>query len=304
MSVSSATNSPTTPAKPTSLMTELSWRHIGYFVGVPLAVAIYAGLNNWEMQQIAGIWASLAFYVAHSILPWWTTCLLTTATKVSLARWKPPWLAILLIGHTLGCLVVTYFSNWLTGIYESSWPQLEITGQVVPLLSAEFWIYWARAGVIWVGINFLFDRFFGLPLYRYVIPRGYDVTPDNGRPDRTAGDNWDKRPPGFIDRLPAALNPEEVLAIKAEQHYIKIYGSNKDYMILYRFSDAVRELDESLGQQVHRSWWVNTSAIQSVQAKAKDFRIKLKTGTEIPVSGPYQGLVRELARNRRLPLRG
>lgn len=280
----------------------LSWRHLAYFVGVPLTVATYAALNNWEMQHIAGLGPGLFFYLAHSMLPWWTTCLLTTGTKATLATWKPPWLLILMIGHTLGCLVVTYFSNWLTGIYETAWPQLEITGQVVPLLSGEFWIYWARAGIIWIGINFLFDRFFGLPLYRYVIPRGYESGPLTANTHAEGG--WPGKSPGFIDRLPAALKPEEVLAIKAEQHYIKVLSPEKDYMVLYRFSDAVRELDELLGHQVHRSWWVNTSSIDSVQARAKDFRIRLKNGADVPVSGPYQGMIRELARNQRLPMKG
>jgi hypothetical protein len=304
MTADSATNAPASPAARSGLSDRFSWRHLAYFVGVPLTVALYAGLNNWEMQHIAGVWASLIFYVAHSMLPWWTTCLMTASTKLSLARWKPPWLIILLVGHTLGSFVTAYYSNWLTSIYESAWPSLEITGHVVPLLSAEFWIYWTRAGVIWIGINFLFDRFFGLPLYRYVIPRGYDIKAMNGGTHLSAADSWGKQPPGFVDRLPVTLKPEEVMAIKAEQHYIKIYSPEKDYMVLYRFSDAIRELDELLGLQVHRSFWVNTSAIESVQAKAKDFRIKLKTGAEIPVSGPYQGLVREHARAQRISLRG
>jgi DNA-binding LytR/AlgR family response regulator len=75
-------------------------------------------------------------------------------------------------------------------------------------------------------------------------------------------------------------------------------------MILYRFSDAVRELDESLGQQVHRSYWVNTGAIESMHAKAKDFQIRMSNSTDIPVSTPYQGMIRELARSARIPLRG
>ena len=75
-------------------------------------------------------------------------------------------------------------------------------------------------------------------------------------------------------------------------------------MILYRFSDAVRELDDMLGQQVHRSYWVNTSAIESVHAKAKDFQIRISSGADIPVSTPYQGMIRELARSARIALRG
>jgi hypothetical protein len=304
MSAESATTTPAKTAKRSVQISAMNWRYIAYFFGVPMTVAIYAGLNNWEMQNIAGLTPSLFFYLAHSMLPWWITCTLTTTTKLSLARWKPPWLIILLVGHTLGCIVVTFFSNWLTGIYEAAWPELEITGHIVPLMSAEFWVYWARAGVIWVGINFLFDRFFGLPLYRYVIPRGYEVKNGSGASHSSTAENWNNHPPGFIDRLPVSLHPNEVLAIKAEQHYIKVYTPQKDYMVLYRFSDAIRELDQALGLQVHRSFWVNTSAIESVQAKAKDFRIKLKTGAEIPVSGPYQGLVREHARTQRLSLRG
>ena len=48
----------------------MNWRYIAYFFGVPMTVAIYAGLNNWEMQNIAGLTPSLFFYLAHSMLPW------------------------------------------------------------------------------------------------------------------------------------------------------------------------------------------------------------------------------------------
>ena len=105
MTAESAANTSAEPALRPATSSLFSWRHLAYFVGVPLTVAIYAGLNNWEMQHIAGFGPSFFFYLAHSMLPWWTTCLLTTGTKHSLARWKPPWMIILLIGHTLGCFV-------------------------------------------------------------------------------------------------------------------------------------------------------------------------------------------------------
>jgi len=285
------------------LFKHLSWRHLAYYIGVPLVVAIYAGLNNWEMQNIIGFPASILFYVAHALLPWWITCATTSLLKMTLARWKPPWLALLLLGHVAGCFVVLPYSNWLTGAYEARWPALEMGGEFAPMFSSGFWMYLLRAGVIWVGINFVFDRFVGLPLYRYNIPRGYEGAAGAAASDATLA-GWGGRPPGFIERLPATLEADEVLAIKAEQHYIRVYSPTKEYMILYRFSDAVRELDESLGLQVHRSYWVNTSAIESMQAKAKDFQIRISSGVAIPVSTPYQGMVRELARTARIPLRG
>jgi DNA-binding LytR/AlgR family response regulator len=96
---------------------------------------------------------------------------------------------------------------------------------------------------------------------------------------------------------------EDVLIIKAEQHYIKVVTPDRNYMVLYRFSDAINEIDPTLGQQVHRSYWVNTNAITSVRAKAKDFFVVMQNEEQVPVSGPYQGMVRELARSTGLPLK-
>lgn len=280
----------------------LSWRHLAYFVGVPLIVAVYAGMNNWEMQHVAGYPASIVFYLAHSLLPWWMTCVSTTAVMKTLHNWKPPWVLILLLGHTIGCLLVLPYSNWLTGLYISRWPELGLSGSIGDVFSLAFWQYWFRAGVIWLGINYVFDGFIGLPLYRYVIPRGFEK--GKSLQESNADDSgWGDRPPGFIKRLPVALEPHEVLAIKAEQHYIKVYSPTKEYMVLYRFSDAVRALSESRGQQVHRSYWVNIDAIESISTRVKDFHIRIKTGVDIPVSTPYQGMVRELARTNQIATR-
>jgi hypothetical protein len=57
----------------------------------------------------------------HALLPWWITCASTTTLKLALARWKPPWLMLLLLGNVVGCLLVLPYSNWLTGTYEARW---------------------------------------------------------------------------------------------------------------------------------------------------------------------------------------
>lgn len=285
----------------------VSWRRLGYYLGVPLVVAIYAGLNNWEIRHVAGITGSLTFYGAHAFLPWWTTCGLTHLAMQLLERWKPPWAIILLLGHTGGSLLVVPYSNWLTGLYEAAMPELGLQHTSTTYFSADFWAYFLRAGVIWFGINFLFDRFLKLPLYRYNVPRGYeDPTLDkqlSGSHERHADDGWNGNIPAFVMRLPRVLQPEEILLIKAEQHYIKVVTPEKSYMVLYRFSDAVNEIKPGLGQQVHRSYWVNTSAIKAVNAKSKDFFIVVSNDEQIPVSGPYQGLVKEFSRSAGIALK-
>ena len=68
-------------------------------------------------------------------------------------------------------------------------------------------------------------------------------------------------------------------------------------MLLHRFSDAVHEIGSDIGMQVHRSYWVNRAAIDSIKPRAKKFQIKLVTGKEIPVSTPYHAMVKEMARS-------
>lgn len=282
----------------------LSWVHLAYFVAVPAVIATYAGLNNWEIRHVAGIGGSVLFYAGHAFFPWWTTCLSTTLFKRLLAQWKPPWAVLLLLGHLLGSSLVLPYSNWLTGLFDTAVAELGVTHQPTGFLSPDFWNYLLRAGVIWFGVNFLFDRFFGLPLYRYTIPRGYDVATAPAASGGTAasGDDWPGLRPAFVSRLPQSLAPADIVVIKAEQHYIKIFGPHRNHMVLYRFSDAVNELPPALGKQVHRSYWINTREIASVHARAKDFYLEMSNGEKVPVSGPYQGMVRELARSAGIEL--
>lgn len=276
-----------------------TWRLLAFYLGVPIIVALYGGLNNWQLIETAGYGPALAFYAAHAILPWWTTCALTSLAMLTLARWKPPPYVLMLIGSLAAAFVTLPYTNWLTAAWESRWPIEQLNEQIAPLFSAEFWRYTASATVIWLVVNFIFDRFLGLPRYRYVIPRGYDFhAPTHSA--QAASATSDKPAaidqPGFTQRMPVDLGLGDILAIKAEQHYIRVYTAEREYMLLYRFSDAVRELGTDIGMQVHRSYWVNKTAIAGIKPRAKKFLIKLVSGTEIPVSTPYHAMVKEMAR--------
>jgi hypothetical protein len=295
---------PSEPYKP--LFNQRNWRLLAFYLGVPLVVALYGGLNNWQLLEQAGYGPALAFYAAHALLPWWTTCALTSLAMVSLARFKPSPYILMAIGSIAAGFVTLPYTNWLTVSWEARWPAEQLHEQIAPLFSAEFWRYLTSATLVWFAVNFVFDRFLGLPRYRYVIPRGYDFHvrtsgDDPAEPDATRAVGIQ---PGFLERMPVRSSLDQVLAIKAEQHYIRVYTAEREYLVLYRFSDAVRELDPALGLQVHRSYWVKRTAIELIKPGAKKFLIRLRTGTDIPVSAPYQGLVREMARAAGLPVRG
>ena len=283
-----------------------TWRLLAFYLGVPIIVALYGGLNNWQLLEIAGYGPALGFYTAHAILPWWTTCALTSLAMATLARWKPSPYLLMAIGSLAAAFITLPYTNWLTAAWESRWPIEQLHQQIASLFSAEFWRYTASATGMWFVVNFIFDRFLGLPRYRYVIPRGYDFhVPTNSAKAElpVADEQLSPKLPGFMERVPVILTLDEVLAIKAEQHYIRVYTPEREYMLLYRFSDAVHELGPDIGIQVHRSYWVNKKAIDCVKPRAKKFLIKLVTGTEIPVSIPYHAMVKDLARALGLSVR-
>lgn len=78
-----------------------------------------------------------------------------------------------------------------------------------------------------------------------------------------------------------------LLRAEAQEHYVKLVGTSETRMILYRFSDILRELPQSLGMQVHRSHWIANEAIRKVVRKGNNTRIETQDGMQIPVSRRY-----------------
>jgi len=287
-------------------------RLIAFYLGVPLVVAVYGALNNWKLIETTGYLSALAFYAAHALIPWWITCSATSLSMWVLRAVKPPPIALLTIGALVGGFIALPYSNWLTGLFSGMWQDAGLSRELAPLFSAEFWRYMIRATIVWFAINFAFDRFLGLPRYRYVIPRGYDFhdrprEPSSESTTTKQADPADARAtrnlPGFADRIPVALTSDDILAVKAEQHYIRVYTPTQEFMVLYRFSDALRDLEPELGLQVHRSYWIKKTAVDTIRPSAKKFTVRLITGTSIPVSTPYHGVVREFARANQIPTR-
>lgn len=302
-------------ASPRPLATGRQIRLVAFYLAVPLVIGMYGALNNWELLERAGYLPTFAFYAAHAFIPWWMTCASTSLAMWALQSIKPDQYVLMAIGAIVGGLVALPYTNWLTSMFGDTWPDETLSRQVAQIFSAEFWRYIVRATVIWFGINFVFDRFLGLPRYRYVIPKGYDVdaneedeAPAPASDAREVGETADRSDvrialPGFAERIPVRISIGDILGIKAEQHYIRVFTPSREYMVLYRFSDAVRELDPRLGLQVHRSWWISKAAIDAVRPSAKKFTLRLTTGTTVPVSTPYHGVVKEFARVNQIPTR-
>ncbi|WP_420546922.1 LytTR family DNA-binding domain-containing protein [Curvivirga sp.] len=98
--------------------------------------------------------------------------------------------------------------------------------------------------------------------------------------------------PHFLSLSKKTLG-SDIYLIAAEQHYIRVVTKLGEDMIFYRFSDAVREMDDlnSTGKQIHRSFWVHPNGIVEIEPHNRSYQIKLINDDVIPVSRSSKALV-------------
>ncbi len=279
------------------------WRHYAFYFAVPAAFSLYAALNNWTILQIAGYERAVLFYAGHGFIPWWVSALVTWACLRALAPWRPAQLVVLVLGSVLACIATLPYAHWITEYFAQGWLEgdsdgLRTSAHIFSHIG--FWTATARATVIWVAINLVFDRFLGLPRYRLATPTRAVDTDVSGDPALAAPvTDASLR---FLQRLPTAVAGADVIALKAEQHYIRVFTANKSFLTLYRFSDALAEFEAGAGCQVHRSYWVRYSAIRAVHRRDRKYFVELVNDTEVPISAGNLGMIRELARARGIPV--
>jgi hypothetical protein len=98
--------------------------------------------------------------------------------------------------------------------------------------------------------------------------------------------------PPFFRRIPAHLG-DELLALGAEDHYLRVITPLGSDLILMRLSDALDELGDAAGMQVHRSWWVAHGGVETLRRDGGKAVLVLRNGGEVPVSRTYLAAVRD-----------
>lgn len=96
----------------------------------------------------------------------------------------------------------------------------------------------------------------------------------------------------FLDRLPFKHQRADILALSAEDHYLRVHTTAGDTLILMRLYDAIRELEGIEGSQTHRSWWVARGAVEDVRRREGKVSLILPNTLEVPVSRSFQKILK------------
>ena len=96
----------------------------------------------------------------------------------------------------------------------------------------------------------------------------------------------------LLARLPA-YSRAELLHLRMQDHYVEVHTSTGRELLLLRFRDALREVEEVNGLQVHRSHWVARNAVAGVERRGGGrFALRLVNGTSVPVSRSFAPVLR------------
>ncbi|MEM7042008.1 MAG: LytTR family DNA-binding domain-containing protein [Pseudomonadota bacterium] len=102
----------------------------------------------------------------------------------------------------------------------------------------------------------------------------------DGKPSERKSSPLERRFPEIAGRT--------LIAIEADEHYVRLHTDAGSKHVLYRFRDALKDVEELAGLRVHRSWWVAEDAVESLEPTASGFELMLKGGLIAPVSQTYR----------------
>lgn len=269
-----------------------------FYLGIPTALALFAGSAESGSFSFVEKRYFYYYFMAATLPAWWAKDICTRLAKAVLRPWNPPLLLVLILGSILGQNLAALWAPLRHALFT---PYLAEGSRFFPIFPwrygeadymAEAVIAWITGGVIWVAANLFYLYFLSYPRYGYRA-RPFAIGP--GPQQESAAAASAPSVPGrsvLLSKLPEAIG-SEIVALKAEEHYTRVYTTLGEALILMRFKDAVGLLNEPGGMQTHRSYWANAGFVEELVREGRSTHLHLTTGLDIPVSRSFRVKVEE-----------
>ncbi len=243
-----------------------------YFMGIAVALAVVFAFIGGQDDSAASLGVNLVQWSLQSIIP----------------------MSLLLLSHRF-CAVVPGFQRL------GPWMQLFVSGALGALLfvpiALALDVYWfgdeaetfnlselldeassvvVPVTLVWVAINAPFVLGFR---FRKQADIASTLATDNSSPDDIAiGPR-----PAFMSLLPVA-DPGALIYLQAELHYLAVVTEKGRFLLLYNLRDAISEIADGEGVQVHRSFWVAKEQVASFRRDGRQGLVTMTNGDEVPVA--------------------
>lgn len=264
------------------------FRNLVFWCAIPFLISLQRILN---MENLNGDmrFAYLVYSFAVGVFGWahFHFATLFLAKFAAPASWKSsvtsvlPGYAILLAGAIIANMVLLVSRPIRADFYCVIAEQFNGECVTLPPLS----LNWESVGNVF-RLTFLNTLYWLIANYVVALlfrhePYGFRITHDK----KERGPLDEQNSP-LIGRLPRDIGTD-VIAISANQHYIDVHTTQGHTLILYRLTDAIREMGDR-GTQIHRSHWVAFDAITEIKREGGSCSVVLNRGLVFPVSRAYR----------------
>lgn len=230
------------------------------------------------------------------------------------------WASVILPGSLLGIAVQTVVSAW-GGLSDRRWIEIAV---VALLVSVPHTFMVIVATALFFGLDAITPGmviFFGLTVLMVALvlttinylaaareadevhalaletPSDDQIRPSVPEPE-TAPAPYSQPlllelPELIAEKLPVRLRQARLIAIEAEDHYLRIHTDAGSDLVLMRMTDACALLPEAAGARVHRSWWAARGAVEKLARREGKAELTLQGGLTVPVSRAMRAGLRE-----------
>jgi len=243
-----------------------------------MAMLVTTALMIWVSVNEEGSWSSIpgqaAFWCIAVVAGWLQMILIARGVRSTFSPTHWAGWNLLLATALIGAVPITFEVRWLLDTIIAP-----VRGLPPP------WLTYLNVTVI----NMVFC------LVQYLLIERWPLTQLNAKstvaqkvkPETPHQDTKNQLP--YISKLsrrPTGLNGT-IRYLHMEDHYLRVVSDEGEGLVLHRMGDARRELQESDGQQVHKSWWVSASEVAEIRSENRRRTIVLQDGTEIPVGRSF-----------------
>lgn len=227
--------------------------------GIGVAMGIFLSLVGAMQTQDLPLFKRLFYWVFTMLCG---TAIAHVTTKVlDRASFLKLWQEILLMFIIITCLISVFI--WAFTAYYFSF-ELHIKRLVFYLIPVGI------ISIAMTGLHFMADQ---IPHQSHEIAQPVlEVYSPNAK---------------LMTRLDDRFKDAEIFAVSSEDHYLRVYTSSGEALILMRLYDAIEELEGIEGSQVHRSWWVAKNAIAEAIKQEGRPAFRLKNNQTVPISRTF-----------------
>lgn len=271
-------------------------RKLLYFCAVPILLGLFFG---WFKADQGGKDLMLRliltpYWIGFFQIGWLALILSALLGFQVFKPWRPPLWLISFIAPAAFSWLGAYVLNIYIEFLNSFIP--DVNGKSSPMqitFSVEFFVnflsFMTPNFVLFTALNYYFDRGLNQPLFRYKLDT-HELS--------SSLSNDDKKTPATTPeliflKLISKEKQGKLLAIQAQEHFVKVWTEAGSELIRYKFGTALLELESADGLQIHRSYWVADDAVKRFKKDGPKYVIELVNDEVIPISQSYLRQVRE-----------